>query len=184
MHRYLMKQDNTQGCVIWLTGLSGSGKSTLAEKLTLFYKNQRLRVEHLDGDVIRSVFPLTGFTKKDRDEHIRRIGYIGSLLERQGVIVIASFISPYREVRLSVRQMCHRFIEVYMATSLEECERRDPKGLYKKARLGLIHHFTGIDDPYEAPESAEIVIKTENIAVETSFKELVTKIDIFLRDKS
>jgi len=165
--------------VVWMTGISGSGKSTLAEKLYEFYKAQGFRVEHLDGDAVRSVFPQTGFSKKDRDEHIGRIGYVASLLERQGIIVIASFISPYKDARGLVRSMCRHFIEVYIDTPLKECERRDPKGLYRKARAGQLQHFTGIDDPYEIPESAEITIHTEGLSVEDSFKELKAKLPSF-----
>ena len=166
------------GFVVWMTGLSGSGKSTLAEKLCSFYQAQGLRVEHLDGDAVRAVFPQTGFSKKDRDAHIQRIGFIASLLERHGVIVVASFISPYRDARVSVRRMCGHFIEVYIEASLKECERRDPKGLYKKARAGRISRFTGIDAPYEMPESAQITISTEGQSVEESFDQLIHKLEI------
>ncbi len=179
-----INKNYTKGFVVWLTGLPAAGKSTLAEKLCSFYKDNNLRVEHLDGDVVRSVFPATGFTKKDRDEHIRRIGFIASLLERNGVIVIASFVSPYQDARLAVRRMCRRFIEVYVATSLQECERRDPKGLYKKARAGQITHFTGISDPYEIPQIPEVIINTEGCSVEDSFKELIYEIDSLVKNSS
>lgn len=168
--------DNT-GSVIWLTGLSGAGKSTLAQGLYDLYQSQGKRVEYLDGDRIRALFPQTGFTKEARDEHIRRVGFLVSLLERHGVIVIAAFISPYLEARSDVRQMCRKFIEVYVETSLEECERRDPKGLYKKVRAGQITHFTGISDPYEPPQKPEIVIRTEGASVDESLKELIKKVD-------
>jgi len=169
--------------VVWLTGLSGSGKSTLAEKVYLYLKDQGLRVERLDGDVVRSQFPQTGFSKKDRNDHIRRVGSMASSLERQGVIVVASFISPYKEAREEVRRACKNFIEVYVDTPLQECERRDPKGLYKKVRSGQISHFTGVDDPYEIPEAPEIIIKTQGRTVEESFKELILAIEAIVLKK-
>jgi len=164
-----------QGFVVWLTGLSGAGKSTLAEKLALYYREKGKLVEHLDGDVIRGIFP-AGFSRPEREEHLRRIGFVASLLERNQVIVIASFISPYRESRRDVRRMCGRFIEVYVNASLEECERSDAKGLYQRARSGEIKNFTGIDDPYEAPENPEIVVRTQGVTVERSFSELCDKL--------
>lgn len=164
-----------QGFVVWLTGLSCAGKSSLAEQLCLYYRRQGRLVEHLDGDVIRAIFP-SGFSREDRNEHIRRVGFMASLLERNGVIVVASFISPYRETRLDVRRMCRRFIEVYVKTSLEECERRDVKGLYRQARAGQIKNFTGLDDPYEAPLQPEIVIATDGATLQESFLDLRTRI--------
>jgi adenylylsulfate kinase len=152
--------DTKKGFVLWLTGLSGSGKSTLADKIFDDISCDGLEIEKLDGDVLRGYFPSTGFGKQDRDEHIKRVGFMASRLEKHGVIVIASFISPYNETRKFVRDMCENFIEVHVAASLEECESRDVKGLYKRARAGEITGFTGIDDPYEAPENAEIVVDT------------------------
>jgi adenylylsulfate kinase len=143
--------------VIWLTGLSGAGKSTIAEHLCRVMRRRRLRVEWIDGDAIRDLFP-TGFTRPERDGHIRRIGYMASVLERHGIFVVASFVSPYAESRHFVRTLCRNFVEVYVATGLEECERRDVKGLYAKARRGEIKHFTGLDDPYEPPAQPELVI--------------------------
>ena len=149
-----------KAATLWLTGLSGSGKSTIADALVERLEGMGLPVELLDGDVVRSVFPATGFTKEERDLHVRRIGFLASRLERHGVFVVCSFISPYRESRAWVRAQCERFVEIHVATSLEECERRDVKGLYARARAGEIRHFTGIDDPYEAPEDPEIRIET------------------------
>ena len=154
--------------MLWLTGLSGSGKSTLADKIFDDISCDGLEIEKLDGDVLRGYFPTTGFSKQDRDEHIKRVGYMASRLEKHGVIVIASFISPYRETRGFVRDMCDNFIEVHVAASIEECESRDVKGLYKKARAGEITGFTGIDDPYEAPENAEIVVDTAKQTLDES----------------
>ena len=142
--------------VIWFTGLSGAGKTTLAEKLAAYLKKNGEKCELLDGDTVRNIFPQTGFSKKERDDHVKRMGFLASMLERNGITVIASFISPYRESRDFVRKMCRNFVEVYVSTSLEVCEKRDVKGLYKKARKGEITSFTGIDDPYEAPLNPEL----------------------------
>ncbi|MCK5174146.1 MAG: adenylyl-sulfate kinase [Planctomycetes bacterium] len=154
--------------VLWFTGLSGSGKSTLADRVYDELSANGNRIEKLDGDVLRGIFPATGFTKDDRDEHIRRVGFLASMLEKHGVIVVASFISPYKEARNFVRQRCGNFIEVYVSTSLDECRRRDVKGLYKRADAGEIKNFTGIDDPYEEPENAEIVVDTEGLSIDES----------------
>ena len=159
--------------VIWFTGLSGSGKSTLSEALYQKLKDKGIKVEHLDGDSIRAIFPKTGFSKEERNMHIRRVGYLASKLEQNGVTVIASFISPYKETRDFVRKLCANFIEVYVATPLDVCEQRDVKGLYAKARSGEIKQFTGIDDPYEIPENSEIRIDTSNQTVEESFNNII-----------
>lgn len=159
--------------VIWFTGLSGAGKTTLAEKLAAYLKEKGEKCELLDGDTVRNIFPQTGFTKKERDEHVKRMGFLASMLERNGVTVLASFISPYRESRDFVRKMCGNFVEVYVSTSLEVCEKRDVKGLYKKARRGEIKSFTGIDDPYEAPLHPEITINTAEETVEESLEKLL-----------
>ncbi len=145
--------------VIWFTGLSGSGKSTIAAVVFQELERRGLRVERLDGDSVRDIFP-TGFTRPERDAHVRRVGFLASRLERHGVFVVASLISPYAESRGFVRQLCRNFIEVYVDTPLEECERRDVKGLYGKARRGAIQNFTGLDDPYEPPAAAEVVLDT------------------------
>ena len=159
--------------VIWFTGLSGAGKTTLAEKLAVYLKAKGEKCELLDGDTVRNIFPQTGFTKKDRDEHVKRMGFLASMLERNGVTVLASFISPYRESRDFVRKMCRNFVEVYVSTSIEVCEKRDVKGLYRKARNGEIKSFTGIDDPYEPPLNPEITINTAEETVEESLERLI-----------
>lgn len=127
-----------------------------------------MKIEKLDGDVVRSILPKTGFSKEERNEHIKRIGFISSMLERNGISVLASFISPYHESRNFVRRLCNNFIEVYVSTPVEECEKRDVKGLYAKARSGEIKNFTGIDDPFEAPVNPEIKIDTSSQSVEES----------------
>ena len=151
--------------VLWFTGLSGSGKSAIAEEVKRVLIRRGVDVEWLDGDVLRGVFPQTGFTRQARDEHIKRVGYVASLLEKHGVFVIATFVSPYREARRFVRKLCRRFIEVHVSTPLAVCEKRDVKGLYAKARRGEIKHFTGVSDPYEPPRKPEIVIDTAGITV-------------------
>ncbi|MCE5185529.1 MAG: adenylyl-sulfate kinase [Planctomycetaceae bacterium] len=169
----MSKGKESKGFVVWLTGLSGSGKSTLAGALCEKLEARGLAVERLDGDVLRGVFPNTGFTKEARDEHIKRVGFMASRLEHHGVIVVASFISPYREARQFVRGLCKRFVEVYVKTSVEECRRRDVKGLYKKAAAGHISGFTGVDDPYEEPLTPEVVIETEKLTLEKSVEAIL-----------
>ena len=155
-----------QPVVLWFTGLSGSGKSTVSAWVAGELRRRGFRVEELDGDTIRHIFPNTGFTKSERDAHIRRVGYLASKLEKNGVFVVASFVSPYRESRDFVRGLCDEFVEVHVATPIEECERRDVKGLYARARRGEIQNFTGVDDPYEAPTKPELVIDTSKMSVE------------------
>jgi adenylylsulfate kinase len=144
--------------VIWFTGLSGAGKSTIADLVYEELKGRGLKVERLDGDSVRDIFPATGFSRPERDAHVRRIGYLAGKLEQHGVWIVASFVSPYEESRQFVRKLCRRFVEVHVATTLEECERRDVKGLYARARRGEIANFTGLDDPYEPPTNPEIRI--------------------------
>lgn len=152
--------------VVWFTGLSGAGKSTLASKVFAVLKEQGYQVEHLDGDLIRSVFPETLFTRSERDRHVKWAGFLASMLEKHGVIVIASFIAPYEEARQFVRRICRDFVEVYVSTPLEECERRDVKGLYRRAREGEIKGFTGLDDPYETPQHPELILDTTKMAAD------------------
>jgi adenylylsulfate kinase len=151
--------------VIWITGLPAAGKTTIGEALAEALRNEGQKVEHLDGDRLRKLFPGTGFSREDRDSHIHRVGYLAGTLEKNGVTVVVSVISPYRQAREFVRSQCNQFIEVYISTPLEECEKRDPKGLYKKARLGEIRQFTGIDDPYEVPQNPEVEIDTSRQTV-------------------
>ncbi|HEY9621464.1 MAG TPA: adenylyl-sulfate kinase [Crinalium sp.] len=151
-----------QGVTIWFTGLSGAGKTTIRMIVEQALREQGYRVEVLDGDIIRqNLSKGLGFSKEDRDENIRRIGFVAHLLTRNGVIVLVSAISPYRAVREEVRSQIRDFVEVYVNAPLEVCEGRDVKGLYKKARAGKIKHFTGIDDPYEPPLHPEVECKTD-----------------------
>lgn len=164
---------NKSPFVIWFTGLSGAGKSTLALALCEELKKRDLAYERLDGDVVRSYFPNTGFTKEDRNEHVCRVGFAASLLEKHGVIAVCAFVSPYNESRDFVREVCKNYVEVHVSTSIEECEKRDVKGLYKKARAGEIKQFTGVDDVYEEPTGAEIVIDTKDKQVSECLVEIL-----------
>ncbi|MCO4782073.1 MAG: adenylyl-sulfate kinase [Candidatus Cloacimonetes bacterium] len=163
---------NQDGMVIWLTGLSGAGKTSIAEQVVHFLEDSGKRVQLLDGDLIRGFCP-TGFLKEDRINHVKRVGLMASLLEKHGVIVVASLISPYRSSRDTVRKMCTNFHEVYISTPLEVCEERDVKGLYKKARNNEIQNFTGVSDPYEAPKQAELEIQTHKINLEQSVSKVL-----------
>jgi adenylylsulfate kinase len=166
----------SKAAVLWFTGLSGSGKSTVANHVYETLKCRGTESEYLDGDAIRSVFPMTGFTRDERNEHIRRTGFLASRLEAHGVTVVASFVSPYRESRDFVRGLCGNFIEIYVATPLEECERRDVKGLYARARRGEISNFTGISDPYEVPEHPEISFDTRTVSVEEAAARILERL--------
>jgi adenylylsulfate kinase len=159
--------------VIWFTGLSGSGKSTIANLVADRLRQRGLNVERLDGDSVRDIFPEIGFTRPERDAHVRRVGFLASKLEEHGVFVVGSFVSPYEESRQFVRSRCKSFIEVYVSTPLEECERRDVKGLYAKARRGEIKNFTGISDPYEPPTNPELVIDTRGMSVEAAGEQVL-----------
>jgi adenylylsulfate kinase len=156
----------TAAPVLWFTGLSGSGKSTIALRVHQELLRRGVEVEYIDGDALREVFPKTGFTREEREEHLRRTGYMASRLAAHGVTVVASFVSPYRESREFIRNYCPGFVEIFVSTPLEECERRDVKGLYARARRGEIPNFTGIDDPYEPPEHPELTLDTRALTVD------------------
>ncbi|MEM6501585.1 MAG: adenylyl-sulfate kinase [Cyanobacteria bacterium P01_C01_bin.89] len=154
--------EQRRGVTLWLTGLSGAGKTTIAKKLTDTLRSQSPYVEILDGDIIRqNLTKGLGFSKEDRDENIRRIGFVAKMLTRNGVFVVVSAISPYAAMRREVRNAIGDFVEVYVNAPLAVCESRDVKGLYKKARAGEIKGFTGIDDPYEAPMSPDVECRTD-----------------------
>jgi len=167
-----------RGMVIWFTGLPGSGKTTLALAVEKVLRARQLPVESLDGDSIRAHFPKVGFSRPEREEHIRRVGHLASRLQDHGVNVVASLISPFEESRSFVRQLCGDFIEVYLATPLEVCEQRDPKGNYRKARAGEIVGFTGVDDIYEPPNNAELIIDTSQLSVEDAVKQIIRQFDV------
>jgi adenylyl-sulfate kinase len=166
-----------RGFTLWFTGLPCSGKSTLAELVGKELERRGRGVEILDGDVVRTNLTKgLGFSKEDRDENIRRIGFVCGLLSKHGAVAISAAISPYRAIRDEVRSKTQNFIEVYVATPLEVCIQRDVKGMYKKALAGEIKQFTGVSDPYEPPFQPEIVIDTQKETPEESaarvFKEL------------
>jgi adenylyl-sulfate kinase len=164
--------------VLWFTGLSGSGKTTLAKLIEQELKARNVRVERLDGDVVRqSLTADLGFSKEDRDKNIQRVTFVAKLLSRNGVGVLASFISPYRATRDWVRGEVTNFIEVLVDCSLDECIRRDVKGLYVKALAGEIPEFTGVSDPYEPPQDPEITLHTDQESVEDSFRRIMTYLE-------
>ena len=163
-----------RGVTIWFTGLSGSGKSTVAQIVYKELKKEGHKVEILDGDVIRTNLSKgLGFSKEGRDENIKRVGFVCDLLTRNGVIAIAVCISPYKEIRDFNRKRIGNFVEVYTKCSLDECIRRDPKGNYKKALAGEIKNYTGIDDPYEEPESPEVLVETDKSTPEECAKKVL-----------
>ncbi|MEH2351126.1 MAG: adenylyl-sulfate kinase [Nostoc sp.] len=170
--------EEQRGVTIWLTGLSGAGKTTICQFLEAELRSQGYKIEVLDGDVVRQNLSkgLT-FSKEDRDENIRRIGFVANLLTRNNVIVLVSVISPYRAVREEVKKQIGDFIEVYVNAPLEVCEQRDVKGLYKKARDGEIKNFTGIDDLYEVPLKPDVECKTNEETIAQSTNKVLTKLE-------
>ena len=168
-----------QGFTLWFTGLSGAGKTTISELVVEELQARGSAIEVLDGDVVRqNLSKGLGFSKEDRDTNIRRVAFVADLLSRNGVPVITAAISPYREIRDEARQqMDGRFIEAYVKASVEECERRDVKGLYAKARAGEIKEFTGVSDPYEPPENAELVLETEEQTPEESAGQIIAYLE-------
>jgi adenylylsulfate kinase len=172
-----------KSAILWFTGLSGSGKSTLAHAVEDRLHQQGIRTFVLDGDNIRQgLCKDLGFSDKDRTENIRRIGEVSKLMLDAGIMVMTAFISPFRKDRQIVRELVKEgdFIEIYCKASLDICEQRDPKGLYKKARAGQIPEFTGISSPYEEPENAELIIETDNKSVDECVGQIIT----YLKNKS
>ena len=166
-----------RGFTLWLTGLSGAGKSTLAAAVSKELRDRGIPVEVLDGDEVRqNLSKGLGFSREDRDTNIRRIGYVAKLLARNGVAVITAAISPYRAIRDEVREAIGAFVEVYVKASLDECIRRDTKGLYARALAGELPQFTGVSDPYEEPLAAELVIDTERDEVADSASRVVDRL--------
>jgi adenylylsulfate kinase len=166
------------GLVLWLTGLSGAGKSTLARTVTVALADRGHRVELLDGDEIRTnLCQGLGFSRADRDTNIARIGYVAGKLAKHGVAVVVAAISPYREARAKVRTAVTNFVEVFVDAPLETCAQRDPKGLYAKAIAGEIANFTGVSDPYEAPEDPELVVHTDREPVERSAEQVMDTLE-------
>jgi len=182
LRRFLIidKTCSVRGFTLWFTGLPGAGKSTLSSAVHQALLNRSItNVELLDSEVMRRCLsPELGFTKEDRELNIWRIGWIAKLLNKHGIHVAVAAISPYRATRTQIRKMLgETFIEVFVSCPIEECERRDPKGLYKKARKGLISQFTGIDDPYELPEHPEIIIETNRVSVQEGVRQVLTYLE-------
>ena len=173
------KQKNQVPKCIWLTGLSGSGKSTLANALEVALTEQGKHTYLLDGDNVRhGLNKNLGMSDEDRTENIRRVSEVAKLMVDAGLIVVTAFISPFRADRDAARELFEdgEFVEVFVDAPLEECEKRDPKGLYQKARQGIIKEFTGIDSPYEAPAKPELVVNTAENDIEACVKQLIAAI--------
>ena len=167
-----------RGVTIWFTGLSGAGKTTINDALTAKLRERKVKLEVLDGDIVRTNLTKgLGFSKEDRDENVRRIGFVSDLLTRNGVIVLVSAISPYRAIRDEVRSRIGDFMEVYVSAPVEVCEERDVKGLYARARSGEIKQFTGISDPYEAPLNPEVNCETHKETLEESVDKVIAKLE-------
>ena len=167
-----------KGFTLWFTGLSGSGKSTLAERVRDILLERGMKVEVLDGDIVRqNLSKGLGYSKEDRDINIRRIGFVCNLLTRNEVVAIAAAISPYKQIRDENRKLIGRFVEVYCDCDLETLKGRDPKGLYEKALRGEIKNFTGVNDPYEAPEKPEVVLDTSSEEVDASVARIVRTLE-------
>ncbi|MEO1376859.1 MAG: adenylyl-sulfate kinase [Cyanobacteria bacterium J06635_10] len=169
---------NQRGVTVWFTGLSGAGKTTITKAVAEKLRAQDCKLEILDGDVVReNLTKGLGFSKADRDENVRRIGFVSHLLTRNGVIVLVSAISPYREIREELKQKIGDFVEVYVNAPLTVCEERDVKGLYKRARAGEIKNFTGISDPYEPPLNPTIECRTDLEELEESVAKIFNKLE-------
>lgn len=167
-----------RGVTIWLTGLSGAGKTTITSALEKELRSRGCeKLEVLDGDIVRqNLTKGLGFSKEDRNTNIRRIGFVANLLTRNGVMVIVSAISPYRDIREEVREQIGDFVEIFVNAPLDVCEQRDVKGLYQKARAGEIQKFTGIDDPYEPPNNPEVECRTDLESQQESVEKVIGKL--------
>jgi len=168
-----------QGFTVWFTGLSGAGKTTIADAIEPILRERGItKLEKLDGDVVRTHLSKgLGFSKEDRDTNIRRIGWVAEVLTRNGVCVLASAISPYREIRDEVRANIGNFVEVYVKCSIEELTRRDVKGLYEKAIKGEIANFTGVSDPYEAPLNPDVTVDSETEDLQESVAKVLARLE-------
>jgi len=167
-----------KGVTVWFTGLPCSGKTTLALKLNAELKKRGYQPEELDGDITRKYLSKgLGFSKEDRDENIRRVGFVCSLLTRHGAVTTAAFVSPYRSIRAEIRAMIGNFIEIYVKCGLDQCILRDVKGMYKKAIAGEIKNFTGISDPFEEPENPELILETDKQSEEECLQKILQKME-------
>jgi len=167
-----------KGFTAWFTGLPCCGKTTIADRVAEILKEKGYKVERLDGDVVRkSLTSDLGFSKKDRDENIKRVTFVAKLLTRNGVAVLATFVSPYRKRRNKSRQEIGDFVEIYIRCPVEVCMRRDVKGMYKKAFAGKIKDFTGVNDPYEEPVNPELIIDSDKKTLEESVEKVLRKLE-------
>jgi adenylylsulfate kinase len=172
--------ENERGFTLWFTGLSGAGKTTISEIVEKELRERSRQVEVLDGDIVRTNLSKgLSFSKEDRDTNILRIGFVAELLTRNGVAVIVSAISPYREARYQVRRRIVDFVEVFVDCTLEVCAERDVKGLYKKAFDGEIEHFTGVSDPYEPPAAPDLTLKTDEEEPLDSALKVLEKLEFY-----
>jgi len=172
------------GLTVWFTGLSSSGKTTISQAVQKKLLHAGNKVEWLDGDAVRQqISKGLGYSKEDRDENIRRIGYVAELLTRNGVIVLVSAISPYRAVRDEMRARIGKFLEVYVEAPLEVCQQRDINGVYRRALAGEIHHVTGMDDPYEPPCSPDVVCHTARETREESVAKVIDRVESYNRTR-
>ena len=165
-----------KGVTVWFTGLPCCGKTTIADRVAEILKAEGRKVERLDGDIVRrGLTSDLGFSKEDRNENIKRVTFVAKLLTRNEVIVLATFVSPYEERRKKTREEIGEFMLVYVKAPVEVCMERDVKGMYRKALAGEIKNFTGVDDPYEEPESPELVVETDKETLEESVQKVLTK---------
>ena len=163
--------------VVWITGLSGSGKTEVARIVARDLRNRKFNTDHLDGETIRDIFPRTGFSRGEVNRHIERVGLLASRLEKNGVFVVASFISPFGESREFVRSLCDNFIEIHLSTPLEYCEKIDYNNLYSRARSGEVKNLAGVDVEYEDPESPDLVLDVSELGIEKTAE----KVNLYLR---
>jgi adenylyl-sulfate kinase len=167
-----------KGFALWFTGLPSSGKSTLARRVEEILLERGMNVEVLDGDEVRETLSKgLGFSKEDRDTNVRRIGFVAKLLARNGTVAVTAAISPYRDVRDEMRRAIGRFVEVYVEAPIDVLKERDVKGLYKKALAGEIKHFTGVDDPYEAPLKPEVLVRSDQETVDQSVAKIIATLE-------
>ncbi len=165
-----------QGQILWLTGLPGSGKTTIALNLEERLKKNNRNIVVLDGEMVRKSFPETGFSREERNEHIRRVGYIAKLFAEKGFLVLCSLISPFEESREYVKNLFGNFKLIYIKCPVEVCIKRDPKGLYKRALSGELKNFTGISQQYEEPQAPDIIVNTDEESLEKTLNQIISKL--------
>jgi len=167
-----------KGFTAWFTGLPCCGKTTIADKVAEILKKRGYKVERLDGDIVRKDLTKDlGFSKEDRDENIRRVSYLAKNLTKSGLIVLATFVSPYKARREKSREEIGNFVEIYVKCPVEVCKKRDVKGMYKKALAGEIKNFTGVDDPYEEPDNPELIINSDKETIGESVEKVLKKLE-------